>query len=85
MSGRSADTNLTFETRLRKTGSAVGVTLPAAILRHVGLQTGDKVTVGADGDMITILRTDPNHEADLALYQAIEDRFSPAFSQIDDQ
>ena len=37
-----------FETKLRKTGSAVGATIPAEFLRQLDLKAGDKVTVSVE-------------------------------------
>jgi antitoxin component of MazEF toxin-antitoxin module len=84
MSGNPTEPIPGFETKLRKTGSAVGATIPADFLRRLGLKAGDKVTVGIDGEAIKIVAHDPDFAADLILYDMIADRFAPALRQLDD-
>lgn len=72
----------TFETKLRKTGSAVGATIPADFLRQLELKAGDKVTVSVDEGGVKIVKSDPAFDSDMAHYEIIEDRFSPAFRKL---
>ena len=71
-----------FETKLRKTGSAVGATIPAEFLRQLELQAGDKVIVSVENDSVKIVKSDPEFDADMAHYDIIEDRFAPAFQKL---
>ncbi|MEX1036011.1 MAG: AbrB/MazE/SpoVT family DNA-binding domain-containing protein [Sneathiella sp.] len=71
-----------FETRLRKTGSAVGATIPAEFLRHLDLKAGDEVTVSIEENGVKIIKSDPEFDADMAHYEVIEDRFAPAFRKL---
>ena len=71
-----------FETKLRKTGSAVGATIPAEFLRQLDLKAGDKVTVSVEEDGVKIVKSDPDFDADMAQYDVIEDRFAPAFRKL---
>jgi len=71
-----------FETKLRKTGSAVGATIPAEFLRQLELKAGDKVTVSVEDNGVKIVKSDPEFDADMAHYEMIEDRFAPAFRKL---
>ncbi|HCR66349.1 MAG TPA: AbrB/MazE/SpoVT family DNA-binding domain-containing protein [Oceanicaulis sp.] len=71
-----------FKTKLRKTGSAVGATIPAEFLRQLDLKAGDKVTVNVEEDGVKIVKSDPAFEADMTHYDVIEDRFAPAFRKL---
>lgn len=82
MSTDSRKKPVTFETKLRKTGSAVGATIPAEFLRQLDLRAGDKVSVTIDEDGLRILKSDPEFDADMAQYEIIEDRFAPAFQKL---
>ncbi|USG61399.1 AbrB/MazE/SpoVT family DNA-binding domain-containing protein [Sneathiella marina] len=82
MSSSYKDKSALFETKLRKTGSAVGATIPAEFLRQLNMQAGDKVNVRIEENGIKIVKSDPAFEADMALYDVIEDRFAPAFKKL---
>lgn len=71
-----------FETRLRKTGSAAGVTIPAEFLRLLVLEIGDTLRVQIDGDGLQIKKVDTDFDEYMDLYAVIEDRFSPAFKKL---
>jgi len=71
-----------FETRLRKTGSAAGVTIPADFLRSLGYEVGDTLRVAIDGDGLQIRKVDPEFDAFTGLYSMVEDRFLPALKQL---
>lgn len=73
-----------FETRLRKTGSAAGVTIPAEFLRLLDLEIGDTLRVSIDGDGLQVRKVDSQFDDFMALYDIIEDRFTPAFSRMED-
>ena len=84
MSGKLSEISPSFETKLRKTGSAVGATIPADFLKRLGLKAGDKVVVGIEGKAIKIVAHDPDFAADLALYDMIAEHFAPALRQLED-
>ncbi len=71
-----------FETRLRKTGSAAGVTIPAEFLRILGLEIGDTLRVQIDGDGLQIKKVDTDFDDFMELYTVIEERFGPAFKKL---
>lgn len=73
-----------FETRLRKTGSAAGVTIPAEFIRLLDLEIGDTLRVSIDGDGLQVRKVDSEFDNFMALYVVIEDRFTPAFSVMED-
>lgn len=74
-----------FETRLRKTGSAAGVTIPADFLRRLGFEIGDTLRVILDGDGLQIKKIDMEFDSYMELYATVEDRFAPAFENMKDQ
>ncbi|MBL4741115.1 MAG: AbrB/MazE/SpoVT family DNA-binding domain-containing protein [Sneathiella sp.] len=71
-----------FETRLRKTGSAAGVTIPAEFLRNLGYEIGDTLRVTVEDQALRIQKIDQEFDTYLDLYSHIEDRFTPAFSKM---
>ncbi|TNE35327.1 MAG: AbrB/MazE/SpoVT family DNA-binding domain-containing protein [Alphaproteobacteria bacterium] len=71
-----------FNTRLRKTGSAVGATIPAEFLRDLNMQEGDQVTVSIEENGVKIVKSDPEFETNMTHYDVIEDRFAPAFRKL---
>lgn len=73
-----------FETRLRKTGSAAGVTIPAEYLRQLGIEIGDTLQVEIEGDSFRIRKVDQEYDQFMEFYSLIEDRFAPALKELDD-
>ncbi len=73
-----------FETRLRKTGSAAGVTIPAEFLRLLQYEIGDTLRVSVDGDGLQINKIDNEFDQYIEMYESIEDRFLPAFQKLGD-
>ncbi len=73
-----------FETRLRKTGSAAGVTIPAEFLRLLGIEVGDTLQVEIEGDGFRIRKLDRDYDIFMDLYSFIEDRYRPALHQLED-
>ena len=71
-----------FETRLRKTGSAAGVTIPAEFLRNLGYEIGDTLRVTVEDQSLRIRKIDQEFDAYMNLYSHLEDRFFPAFSKM---
>ena len=72
-----------FETKLRKTGSAAGVTIPAEFLRHLGYDIGDLLRVSLADQGLQIHKVDPEFDAFLKLYEQVEDRFSPLLKRLE--
>ena len=72
-----------FETRLRKTGSAAGVTIPAEYLRRLAIEIGDTLQVEIEGDGLRVRKLDRDYDAFMALYTFIEDRFAPALRELE--
>lgn len=71
-----------FETKLRKTGSAAGVTIPAEFLRHLGYEIGDTLRVGIDSDGLQIRKIDPEFDTFMELYDQIENHYKPALKRL---
>jgi len=71
-----------FETRLRKTGSAAGVTIPAEFLRNLGYEIGDTLRVTVEDQTLRIRKIDQEYDAYMDLYSHLEDRFTHAFSKM---
>ena len=72
-----------FETKLRKTGSAAGVTIPAEFLRHLGYDIGDQLRVTLADQGLQIQKVDPDFDAFMKLYDQVEDRFDPLFKRLE--
>ncbi|MFT6557930.1 MULTISPECIES: AbrB/MazE/SpoVT family DNA-binding domain-containing protein [Sneathiella] len=73
-----------FETRLRRTGSAAGVTIPAEFLRQLGIEVGDTLQVEIDGESFRIRKLDQDYDLFMDLYEFVEDRFAPSLHQMED-
>jgi antitoxin component of MazEF toxin-antitoxin module len=71
-----------FETKLRKTGSAAGVTIPAEFLRHLGYDIGDTLKVSVDEQNLKICKSDPEHDLFIDLYERITDRYLPLYLKL---
>ncbi|MEH6404829.1 MAG: AbrB/MazE/SpoVT family DNA-binding domain-containing protein [Sneathiella sp.] len=71
-----------FETRLRKTGSAAGVTIPAEFLRNLGYEIGDTLRVTVEDKSLRIRKIDQEFDAYMNLYFHLEDRFTHALSKM---
>jgi len=71
-----------FETKLRKTGSAAGVTIPADFLRKLEYEVGDTLRVSVDGDGLQVKKIDVEFDAYMELYSFVEDRFLPALKKL---
>jgi len=71
-----------FETKLRKTGSAAGVTIPAEFLRKLGFEIGDMLQVSIEGEGLQVRKIDAEFDLFMAQYLIIEDRFSSAFLKL---
>lgn len=71
-----------FETKLRKTGSAAGVTIPAEFLRNLGYEIGDTLRVSLEGEGLQIRKIDPDFDAFMELYSHVQDRFAPALKKL---
>ncbi|WP_169566605.1 AbrB/MazE/SpoVT family DNA-binding domain-containing protein [Sneathiella limimaris] len=71
-----------FETKLRKTGSAAGVTIPAEFLRHLGYEIGDTLRVTIDGDGLAIRKIDPEFDDFMALYDQIAVHYQPSLKRL---
>ena len=71
-----------FETKLRKTGSAAGVTIPAEFLRQLGYEVGDTLRVQLDTDGLQIRKIDPEFDAFMSLYDQVEGHYHPALKRL---
>ncbi|WP_025897364.1 AbrB/MazE/SpoVT family DNA-binding domain-containing protein [Sneathiella glossodoripedis] len=71
-----------FETKLRKTGSAAGVTIPAEFLRHLGYEIGDTLRVKIEGDGLQVRKIDPEFDEFMALYEPIETHYRPSLKRL---
>lgn len=71
-----------FETKLRKTGSAAGVTIPAEYLRQLSYEIGDTLRVNLESDGLRITKIDDEFDNFMELYDFVEARFSPALSRL---
>jgi antitoxin component of MazEF toxin-antitoxin module len=71
-----------FETKLRKTGSAAGVTIPAEFLRHLGYEVGDTLRVQLDSDGLQVRKIDPEYDDFMALFDTIETHYRPSLKRL---
>lgn len=53
-----------MQTTIKKIGGAVGVTIPAHLLKQVGLKAGDKVNVDVIDGYIVITKAKPKYTVD---------------------
>lgn len=51
-----------METKIRKIGNSLGVTIPKQLIEELHLKSGDKVTIEKKGDNIELTPIDPEFE-----------------------
>lgn len=51
-----------METKIRKIGNSLGVTIPKQLIEELHLKSGDKVTIEKKGDNLELTPVDPEFE-----------------------
>lgn len=74
-----------METTLRRIGNSLGVVLPAGVVKHLGLRSGDKLVIAtAPSQVVLSPERDEHHitEEQIEIGKRFADKYATAMSRL---
>ena len=71
-----------METKIRKIGNSLGITLPKQLIEQLHLKSGDKVTIEKKGSNLELKPVDPDFEAWAEAYREANNDYKDVLQEL---